>query len=171
MKESIWGYWIVVLGISIMSVMILMQNFTTTSEQDYYLIKSVMETSMYDSVDYGYYSDNRIFKINAEKFVENFVRRFADQVNINKDYDIAFYDIYEEPPYAVVSVTARGTGDTLLFSSSEADKTDNFGNYAGSLTKPSLAQYSNHEKQYLNHQQEHELTLTNRPFQQSLSHQ
>ena len=122
MKESIWGYWIVVLGVSIMSVMILMQNFTTTSEQDYYLIKSVMETSMYDSVDYGYYSDKRIFKINAEKFVENFVRRFADQVNINKDYDIAFYDIYEEPPYAVVSVTARGTGDTLLFSSSEADK-------------------------------------------------
>lgn len=124
MKESVWGYWIVVLGVSIMSVMMLMQNFTTTSEQDYYLIKSVMETSMYEAVDYGYYSDteNKVFKINAEKFVENFVRRFADQVNINKDYEITFYDIYEQPPYAVVSVTARGTGNELLFTSSEASK-------------------------------------------------
>lgn len=123
MKESVWGYWIIVLGVSIMSVMMLMQNFTTTSEQDYYLIKSVMETSMYDAVDYGYYSDKSILKINAEKFVENFLRRFADQVNINKDYDVTFYDLYEEPPYAVVSVTASGTGNELILTSSEAGKT------------------------------------------------
>lgn len=117
MKESVWGYWIIVLGVSIMSVMVLMQNFTTTSEQDYYLIKSVMESSMYDAVDYGYYSDSSEFKINAEKFVENFVRRFAEQLNINKEYDITFYDIYETPPYAVVSVKATGTGNELLFTS------------------------------------------------------
>ena len=54
MKESMWGYWIVVLGISIMSVMVLLQNYTTTSEQDYFLIKSVLEASMYEAVDYGY---------------------------------------------------------------------------------------------------------------------
>ena len=118
MKESVWGYWIIVLGVSIMSVMVLMQNFTTTSEQDYYLIKSVMESSMYDAVDYGYYSDTSTFKINAEKFVENFVRRFGEQLNINKDYDITFYDIYETPPYAVVSVTATGNGNTLLVTKS-----------------------------------------------------
>ncbi len=118
MKESVWGYWIIVLGISIMSVMVLMQNFTTTSEQDYYLIKSVMESSMYDAVDYGYYSDTSTFKINAEKFVENFVRRFGEQLNINKDYDITFYDIYETPPYAVVSVTATGNGNALIVTNS-----------------------------------------------------
>jgi hypothetical protein len=122
MKESVWGYWIIVLGVSVMSVMVLMQNFTTTSEQDYYLIKSVMESSMYDAVDYGYYSDSEKneLKINAEKFVENFVRRFAEQVNINKEYRISFYDIYETPPYAVVSVTATGTGNELLFTSQDA---------------------------------------------------
>ena len=123
MKESVWGYWIIVLGVSIMSVMVLMQNFTTTSEQDYYLIKSVMESSMYDAVDYGYYSDKSELKINAEKFTENFLRRFGEQLNINKDYDIDFYDIYEIPPYAVVSVTATGTGNELLFSSSEGTDT------------------------------------------------
>lgn len=114
MKESVWGYWIIVLGVGIMSVMVLMQNFTTTSEQDYYLIKSCMEASMYDAVDYGYYSDNDIFKINADKFAENFLRRFAEQVNINKDYNVTFYDIYENPPYAVVSVTAHGNGNNVM---------------------------------------------------------
>lgn len=105
MKESMWGYWIVVLGISIMSVMVLLQNYTTTSEQDYYLIKSVLEASMYEAVDYGYYRDAGALKMNREKFVENFVRRFSQTVNINKTYEINFYQIYEEPPAASVSVT------------------------------------------------------------------
>ncbi len=105
MKESMWGYWIVVLGISIMSVMVLLQNYTTTSEQDYFLIKSVLEASMYEAVDYGYYRDTGTLKMNTEKFVENFVRRFSETVNINKTYQINFYDIYEEPPAASVSVS------------------------------------------------------------------
>ena len=105
MKESMWGYWIVVLGISIMSVMVLLQNYTTTSEQDYFLIKSVLEASMYEAVDYGYYRDTGTLKMNTEKFVENFIRRFSETVNISKTYQINFYDIYEEPPAASVSVT------------------------------------------------------------------
>ena len=88
MKESLWGYWIVVLGISIASVMILLQNLTTTSEQDYYLIKSCLEASMYEAIDYGYYRDTGAFSINAEKLAENFVRRFSETVNINKEYRI-----------------------------------------------------------------------------------
>jgi hypothetical protein len=110
MKESMWGYWIVVLGISIMSVMVLLQNYTTTSEQDYFLIKSVLEASMYEAVDYGYYRDTGTLKMNTEKFVENFVRRFSETVNINKTYEINFYDIYEEPPAASVSVTTGTQG-------------------------------------------------------------
>ena len=105
MKESMWGYWIVVLGISIMSVMVLLQNYTTTSEQDYFLIKSVLEASMYEAVDYGYYRDTGTLKMNTEKFVENFIRRFSETVNISKTYQVNFYDIYEEPPAASVSVT------------------------------------------------------------------
>lgn len=107
MKESIWGYWIVVLGIAVMSVMILLQSYTTTSEQDYYIIKSVMEASMYEAVDYGYYRDKGQIKMNAEKFVENFVRRFSEIVNINKSYTVTFYDIYEMPPAASVQVTTK----------------------------------------------------------------
>ena len=86
MKESMWGYWIVILGISIFALMMLLQNYTTTSEQDYYLMKEVMEASMYDAVDYGYYRETGKLTMNTEKFVENFIRRFADSVNINKNY-------------------------------------------------------------------------------------
>ncbi len=110
MKESVWGYWIVVLGIAIMSIMVLLQNLTTTSEQDYYMIKEVLEASMYDAVDYGYYRDTGDLKMNQEKFVENFVRRFAESVNINKNYKITFYDIYEEPPAASVSISTKSDG-------------------------------------------------------------
>lgn len=126
MKESVWGYWIMVLGLSILSVMVLLQSYTTTSEQDYYLIKNVMEASMYDAVDYGYYSDTSVLKINSEKFVENFIRRFSEQVNINKSYKVTFYDIYESPPYAAVSVTAAGENGGLLFTNaSEGDNVTN----------------------------------------------
>lgn len=107
MKESMWGYWIVVLGVSIMSVMVLLQNMTTTSEQDYYLIKSCLEASMYDAVDYAYYRDTGDLKMNQEKFVESFIRRFSEITNINREYDITFYDIYEEPPAASVSVSTK----------------------------------------------------------------
>ena len=119
MKESIWGYWIVILGISIFAVMMLLQNYTTTSEQDYYLMKEVMEASMYDAVDYGYYRETGRLTMNTEKFVENFIRRFADSVNINKNYKLDFYQIYEEPPAASVKVTTR-TNDTNFGDSNKA---------------------------------------------------
>lgn len=111
MKESVWGYWLIVLGISIIGLMMFLQNYTTTSEQDYYLIKSALEASMYEAVDYAYFRDTGRFKMNTEKFVENFIRRFSETVNINKTYKVDFYKIYEEPPAASVSVTTSQSGD------------------------------------------------------------
>lgn len=113
MKESLWGYWIVVLGISIVGVMVVLHNYTTTSEQDYYLIKEVLEASMNESVDYSFYRDTGRLKMNAEKFTENFVRRFSETVNINKTYDLNFYQIYEEPPAASVEVVTRTNSSNM----------------------------------------------------------
>jgi hypothetical protein len=110
MKESMWGYWFIVLGLSIMSIMVLLQNYTTTNEQDYYLIKNVLEASMYESVDYAYFRDTSRIRMNTEKFVENFLRRFAESVNINKTYEINFYQIYEDPPAASVEIKSDADG-------------------------------------------------------------
>lgn len=122
MKESIWGYWIVVLGVSIIGLMMFLQNYTTTSEQDYYLIKSSLEASMYEAVDYGFYRDTGRFKMNKEKFVENFLRRFSETVNINRTYKIDFYEISEEPPLASVSVMT--STQTANFGNNEVDTED-----------------------------------------------
>ena len=110
MKESMWGYWLVLLGIMIITVMILMQNYTTTNQQDYYLVKEVTYAAMYDAVDYGYYKKNGELKIIKEKFVENFVRRFAENATLNKTYKVNIYTIYESPPAVSVEIVAQ-TGD------------------------------------------------------------
>lgn len=120
MKESIWGYWLIVLGIFVILIMMLIQDFTTTNTQDYYLLKEVTEASLIDAVDYGYYRTNGDLKINEEKFVENFMRRFSETMNLNKTYRIDFYGIYESPPKVSVKVststsTFNISGDTTAF--------------------------------------------------------
>ncbi|MCI8394737.1 MAG: hypothetical protein HFH86_04595 [Bacilli bacterium] len=119
MKESLWGYWIILLGIFVVVIMMLVSNVTSSSTQDYYMIKDVTEAAMVDAIDYSYYRQFSELRINREKFVENFLRRFAENASINT-YQIDFYDIYEAPPKASVKVTTKsGTyrvmGDSTSF--------------------------------------------------------
>lgn len=107
MQESYWGYWLIVLGIFVIVVMMLVQSITTTSTQDYYLLKEATEASMIESVDYGYYRLYGELKINREKFIENFLRRFSETVNISTTYQVDFYDLYESPPKVSVRVSSR----------------------------------------------------------------
>ena len=107
MKESLWGYWLIVLGLGVLVVMMLLQNYTTTNEQDYYLIREVTEAAMTDAIDWAHYRKYGEIRIVKEKFVEDFTRRFSETVNINKTYNIKFYDIYEAPPKVSVKVTTK----------------------------------------------------------------
>lgn len=120
MKESLWGYWLIVLGIFILSVMLLLQNYTTTNEQDVYLIKEITDAAMGDSLDLAHYRKYGEIRIIKEKFVENFIRRFSETININKNYKISFYDIYEAPPKVSVKV-ATTTGSVTV-----SDTTDTY---------------------------------------------
>ena len=49
MKESLWGYWLIILGIFVITIMMLFNNYTTTNEQDYILIKEVTEKFSIDN--------------------------------------------------------------------------------------------------------------------------
>jgi len=104
MKETLWGYWIVVLGLFVIVVMMILQNYTTSNQQDYYLLKEVTDAAMHDSVDLAHFRGYGELRIIKEQFVENFLRRFSETVNINRTYEISFYDIYEAPPKVSVSV-------------------------------------------------------------------
>lgn len=106
MKDTYWGYWLIVLGIAIVVVMMLINNVTTTSSEDYYLIKEIAQAAMVDSVDYAYYRQYSELRIHKEKFVENFVRRFAESVSLSNTYEVEFYDIYEAPPKVSVRVSS-----------------------------------------------------------------
>ena len=110
MKESLWGYYLILLGIIVSTVMILMSNMVTTNQQDYYLLKEVTNAAMLDSIDWSYYRKYGEIKTNTEKFVENFLRRFSESVSKTNTYKIDFYSIYENPPSVSIKVTSK-TGD------------------------------------------------------------
>lgn len=107
MKESYWGYWLILLGVFVIVIMLLVQNITSSNTQDYYLIKEITEASMIESVDLAYYRDYGEVRIIKEKFVENFIRRFSESADLNKTYTISFSEIYEAPPKVSVKVASR----------------------------------------------------------------
>ena len=120
MKESYWGYWLIVFGIFIIVVLLLVQSFTSTNTQDYYLIKSITESSLHDAIDYAYYNQYGELKINKEKFYEVFLRRFAEEASISTTYTISFEEVYEAPPKVSVQVASKSntfniTGDSESF--------------------------------------------------------
>ena len=53
MKESYWGYWLVMLGILVIGVMLLISSTTTGTTQDYYELKETASASVIDAVDYS----------------------------------------------------------------------------------------------------------------------
>ena len=80
MKESMWGVLVVMLGIISIAFVIFFQNVTNTDEQNYILLKEITEAAMYDAVDLASYRTTGTVRIDREKFVENFLRRFAESV-------------------------------------------------------------------------------------------
>lgn len=109
MKESFWGYLIIILGVFTLAVIFLFQDVTNTNDQNYYLIKEVTEASMIDAIDIAYYRQTGTIAINKEKFAENFIRRYAESAGLNKTYDIKIYDIVEQPPKVSLSVGSKST--------------------------------------------------------------
>lgn len=107
MKNALWGYWIILLGVFIVIIMLLVQNLTTSSTQDYYLVKEITEAAMIDAVDYSYYRTYGEIKINKEKFFESFLRRFAETASSATEYTVSFYGIYEAPPKVSVEIKSK----------------------------------------------------------------
>ncbi len=119
MKESYWGYWLITLGVFVIIIMMLISNITTKNTQDYYLIKEVSEAAMVDAINLGYYREYGELKMDREKYIESFLRRFAENESLNT-YQIDFYGIYEAPPKASVKVTSKSgsfiiAGDSTNF--------------------------------------------------------
>lgn len=121
MKDSYWAYWLILLGIFIVVIMMLVQNLTTTSTQDYYLLKEINEAAMVDAIDYSYYRKFGEIRINKEKFYESFLRRFAETTSLATDYTVSFYGIYEAPPKASVEIKTRSRAISVVGDATQFD--------------------------------------------------
>ena len=121
MQSSYWGYWLVLMGVAIVGLMISVNGLTTTSTQDHYAVREVVEASMLESVDYAYYRDYNEIKMNKEKFMEVFTRMLAENMSSTDTYQINFYEMYEAPPK--VSVEVKSHSGTNFISTSDYDVT------------------------------------------------
>ena len=110
MKESFWGVFVVMLGVAGIIFIFLFQNLTNTDEHNSQLLKEVTEAAMWDSFDYASYRSTGEIRINREKFVENFIRRYAESASMSREYNIKFYDINEKPPKVSIRVSSEVIG-------------------------------------------------------------
>lgn len=119
MKESFWGIFIVSLGVIAIMFIFFFQSMTNTDEQNYNLLREVTEAAMYDAVDLAAYRSTGTIRIDREKFVENFVRRFAESASLSRTYKIEIMDVNETPPKVSIrvssSLTSSVAGEILNF--------------------------------------------------------
>ena len=98
---------IILLGIFTLVIINLMNDVRSTNELDYYLLQETVEASMYDAIDYSYYRETGLIKVDRDMFLESFNRRFAESVDSSnlREYKIKIIDFNETPPKASVEVT------------------------------------------------------------------
>lgn len=123
MKESMWGVMVITLGVLAITVIYFFQNVTNTDEHNYTLLRETTEAAMYDSFDLSAYRADGTIRINQEKFIENFIRRFAENASLAHTYKIDIYDINETPPKVSIKVSTADrststnvTGETITYS-------------------------------------------------------
>ncbi len=119
MRESFWGIFIIASGIVILSAIYVFQSITNTDEHNYHLLKEATEGAMFDALDLAAYRESGVIRIDREKFVENFLRRFAESAVLSNTYEIKIYDVNEEPPKVSLMVSSsestNATGDIYEF--------------------------------------------------------
>ena len=119
MRESIWGYAVVVLGIMAIGVIWFFASATRTDQHNYNLLKETTESAMFDAIDLASYRKDGSIRIDEEKFVENFIRRFAENADLSNYYKIEIFDINEEPPKVSLRISsvskANVTGELVEF--------------------------------------------------------
>lgn len=107
------------LGVISVSFIFFFQNTTNTDEQNYILLKEVTEAAMYDAIDLAAYRKTGNVRIDREKFVENFIRRFAESVTIGNTYKVDIYDVNESPPKVSLKIStnveSNATGEIIDF--------------------------------------------------------
>ena len=84
MKYGFMGLGMAMIGICGIFVLMMFEDITVNNEAEYYVLKEDMDASMLEAIDITCFrSDEQegcggVVKISEQKFVENFIRRFAE---------------------------------------------------------------------------------------------
>ena len=106
MKESFWAILIISLGLVSIAFVFLFQDLTNTDEHNMHLLRETTDAAMYDALDLATYRKEGTIKLDREKCVENFVRRFAENASLSRTYVIEIYDVNETPPKVSLKVSS-----------------------------------------------------------------
>lgn len=119
MKESFWMVFVVMMGIISLLFIFVFQSLTNTDEHNYNMLKETTEAAMIDAFDLASYRYDGTIRIDREKFVENFYRRFAENANLSRVYNIKIYDVNECPPKVSIQLSTsekgNATGENIEF--------------------------------------------------------
>lgn len=109
MNKGILTVGIIFLALIALLLLQVLNNYSTGSELDYYLVKETADAAMIDSIDQNFLRKCGLNRIDKELFVENFIFRFANSVDGTRSYKIGFYDINEVPPKVSIKVDSLTT--------------------------------------------------------------
>ena len=104
MNKSFLTIGIIFLALIALLLLQVLNNYSTGSELDYYLVKETTDAAIVDAMNDDFYHLCGVPRIDKEKFVESFLYRFAVSVDATRTYDIGFYDINECPPKVSIKV-------------------------------------------------------------------
>ena len=107
MNKGMLGVGIIVMGLIALLMINIVSNYSTGGELDYYLLKETTEAAIEDSIDQDFKITYGLPRIDKEKFVESFLRRFAENVDETRTYNIKFIDLNEIPPKVSVKIDSN----------------------------------------------------------------
>ena len=105
MKWSFASLGLIMIGLFGFLIIIMFNEITVSNEQDYYTLKDATEAAMIEAIDIAYYRLTGQIKMNQEKFVENFTRRFTETSTFGQgNYEIIYNQISETPPKVSITI-------------------------------------------------------------------
>ena len=110
MSKGVMAAGIIMLGVLTFGLINIISNYTSGNELDFQLLRDTAESAMLDAVDLGFFqTSGGQIRMDKEKFLESFVRRFADSVDGTRDYNIDVYDLNETPPKVSVKISSKSS--------------------------------------------------------------
>lgn len=123
MSRAFWGIFVIMLGVIGILFISLFQTITNNDEHNSQALKEITEAAMWDAVDYSTYRSTGVISIQKEKFVENFIMRFAQNANLSNTYNIKFYDINETPPKVSIKIYSELNSDKVTVALGDSERT------------------------------------------------